>query len=160
MINFDKYDYILVFINLIILYFVMRKLLFKPITKFMEDRTNSIKTSIENAEKAQTEAYELKDKYSLQISTAKEDASKILDDTRARANKEYEQILKTAKEDAQRLLAQAKEEIEIERTKMVNGIKNQVSYLALAAASKVIESNMNTEQNKVLVDKFIKEVGV
>jgi F-type H+-transporting ATPase subunit b len=42
---------------------------------------------------------------------------------------------------------------------MLKELRSQVAGLALAAASRVIEANMNTESNKNLVDKFIDEAG-
>ncbi len=62
--------------------------------------------------------------------------------------------------DAQNIKTKAMEEIDRERDQMLKSIKNQVASLALAAASKVIDANMDTVSNKVIVDKFIDESGV
>jgi F-type H+-transporting ATPase subunit b len=57
-------------------------------------------------------------------------------------------------------MEKGREEIEREREQMLKDIKGQVAGLALAAASKVIDANMDNERNRALVDKFIDEEGV
>ncbi len=146
-------------INLLILYFFLRKILFKRVTEFMENRTRSIKDSIENADMSKAEASKLKQQYEDQIRNAKNEADKILNDARARANKEYDAILSAAKKDAEGILARAREEIEREREQMVKDVRGQVTGLALTVASKVLEANMDNEKNKALAEKFINEVG-
>lgn len=159
MLDFDKYTFIFVAINLLILFFMMKKMLFKPVSEFMAKRTQSIKDDIDNAKKSKAEAIELKKKYEEDLMTAKQTADKIIDEARNRANSEYEAIVGSARQNAETLLENAKEEIEREREEMVKGIKNQVASLALSAASKIIEANMDTESNRKLVNKFIDEVG-
>lgn len=154
-----SFTFIFVFINMVVLYIVLRKILFKPVTQFMENRIKSIKDAIDNAEKAKLEAADLKQQYDFKLHAAKDEADKIINDSNVRANKEYDTILSTAKQDAQGVMTKASKEIERERAQMLKEIKNQVASLALAAATKVIEVNMDTATNRALVDKFIDEEG-
>ena len=157
--SLNAFKFLIVCANLVILYLFLKKVLFKPVTKFMEERTKSIVDAIDNAEKAKIEAADLKQQYELKLRAAKDEADKIISDSNVRANKEYDVILGAAKHDAQGVMAKAREEIERERTQMLKDIKNQVATLALAAATKVIEVNMDTVKNRALVDKFIDEEG-
>jgi F-type H+-transporting ATPase subunit b len=158
--SLNAFKFLIVALNLIVLYLFLKWILFKPVTKFMEDRTKSIKDSIDNAEKAKVDAADLRQQYELKLRTAMDEAEKIISDSNVRANKEYDFILNTAKQDAQGVMTKAREEIERERVHMLKEIKNQVASLALAAATKVIEANMDTVSNRALVDKFIDEEGV
>lgn len=151
--------FIFVAINLLILYFVLNKILFKPVTAFMESRAKTIGDAIANADKSRVEAEELKKKYVDQLKSAKEEADKILEAARSRGSKEYDEIMGTAKKDAEGVLVRAREEIEREKLQMIKEVRGQIAGLALAAASKVIESNMDTETNRALVNKFIDEAG-
>jgi F-type H+-transporting ATPase subunit b len=157
--SLNPFKFLIVALNLLILYFVLRKLLFVPVTQFLENRTKSIKDSIDNAEKAKLDAYELKQKYEDQIRAAKGEAEQILNEARIRADKEYETIIYAAESRAANIMQKANEDIERNRINVMKDIKNQVAGLALAAASKVIEANMDTPSNKALVDKFIDEAG-
>jgi F-type H+-transporting ATPase subunit b len=157
--SLNVYRIVIVAINFLILYLVLRKLLFKPVTAFMDKRTNSIKDSIDNAEKVKLEAYELKQKYEDQLRGAKEEVERILNEATIRANREHDSIVDAAELKAASIIENANKEIERNRKNVLKDIKNQVSSLALAAATKVIEVNMDTETNRALVDKFIDEEG-
>ena len=157
--SLDAYKVIMVAINLIILYLVLKKLLFKRVTEFMENRTRSIKESLENAENARTEVAQLKLEYQKLMGEAHEKGEKIVDDARMRALSESEKIMAEARQKSENLLSKAMDDIQQERQQMMKELRNQVAGLALAAASKVMEANMDTEANRVLVDRFIDEAG-
>jgi F-type H+-transporting ATPase subunit b len=157
--SLNQFKFLIVFLNLVVLYLVLRRLLFKPVTQFMENRTKMIKDSIDNAEKVKIEALDLKHEYEEQLKTAKAKGDKIIADTRAKAEKDYDGMIVQAKKESETILTQAREEIEREREQMLKDIRSQVASIALAAASKVIEANMDTESNRVLVGKFIDEAG-
>jgi F-type H+-transporting ATPase subunit b len=141
------------------LYWALKKLLFKPVSEFMENRTNKIENSLKVASQKNEEADKLKNEYQNQLQTAREQADGILKEAQARAAREYDSMLAQAKAETQDLLAKSRADIERERQQMIKEIKNQVATLALAAASKVIEANMDNDKNRALVDKFIDEEG-
>ena len=157
--NLNAYKIIMVAINLIVLYLILKKLLFKKVTEFMENRTKSIRDSLENAEKAKVEAAELKLQYKNHLNSATEKGEKIIEEARIKAEKESDRIIADAKKQSESIIAKALEEIEKERLQMLKDIRGQVAGLALAAASKLIEANMDTESNRALVDRFIDEEG-
>lgn len=155
----NAFKVVMVALNLIILYAVLRKLLFKRVTEFMENRTKSIKDSLDNAEKVKAEAGELKLQYENQLKSVRDKGESIIEEARIKAEKESDRIIAAAKQESENIMAKAMKEIEQERTQMLKDIRGQVAGLALAAASKVIEANMDTEANKALVDRFIDEAG-
>jgi F-type H+-transporting ATPase subunit b len=158
MLNFGP-TFIWTIVNLLVLYIILRKVLFVPVTKFMDNRTQSIKNDIENAEKFKAESEKAKQRYENQLKDAHLEADRIVKDARRKADDEYKAIIDTAQKQAEELIAKAHEEIELERQHMIKNIRNEVAGLALSAASKVMEANMNTELNRKLVDKFIDEAG-
>jgi len=146
-------------INLGILYWALKKFLFKPVTEFMENRTKSIEENIQNAKDKNAEADKMKKEYEEQLLTARGQVGDLIKEARERATKEYEGILAQAREDSQAMLDKARADIENERQQMIKTIKNEVASLALAAASKVIEANMDNDRNRAIVEKFIDEEG-
>ena len=148
-------DFVWTMINLIVLYLVLRKILFKPVTEFMENRTNSIKQQLEDSKNTNEKALQLKEAYEKMIGSVNMDADKILREATIRAQEKYDEIIKQAKADVEVLKANAKEEIERERMETMKNIRNEVVSLALEAASKVVEANMDTEANRKLVDDII-----
>jgi F-type H+-transporting ATPase subunit b len=147
-------------LNLIILYVVLRKILFKPVNEFMEKRTQSIRNSIDDAEAMKKEAYALKQEYEEQLRAAKSDVARMMNEAAARAEKEQARLIEEARKDAEALVERAREKMSYEREQMLKEVRNQVASLALAAASKIVEENMDTERNRALVDRFIDEAGV
>lgn len=147
------------FLNLIILYIVLRKVLFKPVMSFMENRTKSIEDSIADAKKQRAEALTLKKDYDTQLKSAKAESKRIIDAAVAKASSQQAMIMAEAQKQAEELLAKAREEIELEREQMVRDVRSEVASLAFTAASKVLEANLDTESNRLLIDKFMDEAG-
>lgn len=151
--------FIFAIINLGILYWFLKKVLFGPVTKFMENRTKRIANSIQTAEQKLAEAETMKESYENQLQNAKEKADAILKEARDRAAREYEELIARAKEESQEIIDRTRADIEGERQQMLKEVRNEVASLALAAASKIIEANMDNEKNRKLVEKFINEEG-
>jgi F-type H+-transporting ATPase subunit b len=152
--SLNYYKFIMAALNLLILYFVLRKILFKPVNDFMEKRTQSIRDSIDDAEAKKAEALAMRQDYEAQLASAKSEIEKMMDDAAARAEKEHERLIAEARKEAETLVEKTREKLAYERDEMLREVRNQVASLALAAASKVVEANMNTERNKALVEKF------
>jgi F-type H+-transporting ATPase subunit b len=159
LLSFHLPTFIFALVNLAILYFILKKILFVPVTKFMENRTKSIENNIQSAMNKKAEAESLKIEYENQLLNAKEQADVILKDASGRAAREYESIIAQAKEESQGLIDRTRADIENERRQMLKEVRNEVASLALAAASKIIEANMDNEKNRSLVEKFINEEG-
>ena len=158
MFNFG-YTFIWTAINLFVLFLILRKILFKPVTDFMEKRANSIRESLENAEKRQHEADELYKMYEEQLAKAKEQAESIIAEARQRAEREYKRIIEEAHAEADKIINNSVQAIEKERLQMMKEVKNQIASLAISAASKIIEANMDTENNRRIIDKFLEKEG-
>lgn len=158
--SLNAYKFILAAVNLIILYLILRKILFKPVTEFMENRTKAIQDSIEDAQNQISEAEEYKRRYEEQLKAARADGEKIIDEAVQKAAREYDRLIAEAKHEAQAIRTLARDDIQREHAQMLKEVSSQVAGLAIAVASKVIEANMDTASNKVLVDKFIDEAGV
>ena len=158
--SLNGFKFIMAFLNLIILYFVLRRVLFKPVMKFMNDRTKSIEDSIADAEKQKAEAIAMKASYEAQLKAARAESKKIIDAAVAKGTAQQAGIAAEAQRQAEELLVKAREEIELEREQMLRDVRNEVASLAFAAASKVLEVNMDSESNRQLVARFIDKAGV
>lgn len=157
--SLNLYTCVFALINLLILFFVLKKVLFKPVMNYMDKRKNEVADSLRTSENAKAEALELKQQYEDQIKEARADGQKIIDDMTARANKIYSETVAKAEEESRRILARAQEDAQREHEKVLKDSKAEISGLAIAAASKVIDANMDTESNRKLVDKFLDETG-
>lgn len=157
--SLNLYTCVFALINLLILFFVLKKVLFKPVMNYMDKRKNEVADSLKTSENAKNEALELKQQYEEQMKTARADGQKIIDDMTARANKIYSDTVAKAEEESRQILARAQEDAQREHEKVLKDSKAEISGLAIAAASKVIDANLDSESNRKLVDKFLDETG-
>ena len=146
-------------VNILILFFFLKKFLFKPVTDMMDKRQQLIEGSLQNAEDIKAEALELKGQYELELSHAGEEALKIVNEAREKAVQETNRQLKETREEAARILQEASKTIEIEKQKSLQNAQSEIAGIAMLAASKIIGRNADEETNKQFLGDFIKEVG-
>ena len=145
--------------NLLILYFVLRKLLFNPIKNMIDSRQKEIDDMYENAEKNKAEAEEMRESYEKKLESATEESEEILRSAQRRALLREEEILKEAAEQARRTKERAEEQIELEKKRALNDVKDQVSSMAIGIASAVIERDVSEDEHRELIDDFINNIG-
>ena len=158
MLNLD-WNIIWTFVNILILFFFLKKFLFKPVTDMMDKRQQLIEGSLQNAEDIKTEALELKGQYELELSHAGEEALKIVNEAREKAVQETNRQLKETREEADRILQEDSKAIEIEKQKSLQNAQSEIAGIAMLAASKIIGRNVDEDTNKQFLGDFIKEVG-
>lgn len=146
-------------INLLVLYFLMKRFLIGPIMRVMDQRQTMIEEGLENARNSQKEAEELKVKYDENLQHVYVECEAILEDAKKRAQKESERMLQEAQNTAQQIQVKAREDIQREKDQTVKELQTQVAQLALAAAMKVSGDKSSQEQDLELYDQFLKKAG-
>lgn len=146
-------------INTIIIFLVLRRLLFKPVTNFMEDRTKSIENAIIDADTKNMQADELKEEYQSKLDNIKEERNQIIKEATKRAEEKSDDIIKAAQAEAKSMIDRATLDIERERQKAINQLKDEVSALSIMAATKVIEKELSEDAHRAMIKQFIEEVG-
>ncbi|WZL73614.1 F0F1 ATP synthase subunit B [Clostridiaceae bacterium 35-E11] len=146
-------------INTVILFWFLKKLLFKPVTEFMEARQNGISTSIKEAEHKNQEADNRKHEYEAKLEKVQEEGRQILKEASKKAESKADEIIKEAQLEAEKLLNRAEAEIKRQNEKAMNELKDQIASLAVMAAGKVIEKSLDEENHNQLIKEFIDEVG-
>lgn len=146
-------------INTIILYIILKKLLFKPVTEFMAARQNAIVESMQEADDKNAQADKLMQEYQLKLAGAQEEGREIIKDASKRAEDRANAIIKSAQEEASKIKERAEAEIKREQQKAVNALKNEVAAMAVAAAGKILNKNLDAKEHSQLIHDFIDEVG-
>lgn len=142
-------------VNLAIIYFVVDKFLFKRLGGFMEKRSEAIAADIEKGRRLTEEGEAFRQSCEESLSGAAEKRREIIDEATRKAAREYDAILNEAKKEAARIKAEARAETERERGRMMEELRRDVADLAIAAASKVVEADMDSEKNRELVNRFL-----
>ena len=145
--------------NLLILYFVLRKLLFKPVKNMIDSRQKEIDDMYSDAEKLRADSEVMKADYEEKLSHAQEESEEILKHAVRRAQLREEEILREANDKASRVMKRAEEQVEMEKKRAINEVKNEVSDMAIGIASAVIERDISREEHEALIDEFIRTMG-
>lgn len=146
-------------LNLLILFFVLKHFLFDKVNKVIEDRKNEVAETYKMADDAKENAKKLEAEYDSRISGAKEESAQIIQAATKKAQIRSDEIISEAKLEAKGITEQARSEIEREKKIAVNKIKDDISEIAFSAAQAVIEKDLTTEDNEKLIEQFIDNVG-
>ncbi|GAB6107624.1 F0F1 ATP synthase subunit B [Fusibacter bizertensis] len=154
-----NWTFVFQLINTLILFLILKKFLFGPVTSFMKKREDEIKNQIQAAKNLDEDAQKLKAEYELKLTHADDEGKEIIKKYTQRAENRAFEIVKTAEAEVDTMKLNAHRELERERVKAVNELKGQISELTILAASKVVEKDLNEADHKELINKFISEVG-
>ena len=103
------FNLVLTMINLVVLYLILRKFLFRPLMNIMEQRRTMIADGLQHAEDTKKEAYALKSQYESALGGAKEESTRIIGQAKKDAKAEYDRILDEADQAAGKLMKDATE---------------------------------------------------
>lgn len=146
-------------VNLLLLFLLLKHFLFKPVQKILDARQAEIDKDYADAEKAQNEAEALRDEYEKRIADAKSEATDIVKTATRKAQLHGEEIVRDAQTQASRLMEKADAQIEQEKKKAMNELKDEISGIAVDIASKVVEREIDEKDHEALISEFIKGVG-
>lgn len=150
---------IFAWINLLILYLFLKKLLFKPVKNMIDSRQKEIDDMYSDAEESKTSAEEMKREYEEKLKTADEESEEILRKALRRAQLKEEEILKEADEKASLTMKRAMEQVELDKKRAINEVKDKVSDMAIDIAAAVLERDIEKKDHDAFIDDFINGIG-
>jgi len=148
----------LLFVGLLLL---LAKYAWRPILEAVEERENTIKDSLEAAEKAKAdmEAVQADNKRNLKEARAERDA--LLADAKKASTQMINDAKEAAQVEAEKIAAAAQEAIQQEKNAAINDLKNQVASLSIDIAQKVVQGELaDAKKQEALVEKLIKEIEI
>ena len=141
-----------------LLVLLLKKFAWKPILSAVDERNQSIKNSLAQAEKARSEISELTANNEKIIAQAKVDRDVILKEARDMKNEIISEAKDKASKEAEKLVSTAKEQILNEKMKAITELKNHVADLSIEMAEKILSSELSdVAKQKELVKKALKE---
>lgn len=146
-------------VNFAILFFALYKFLYKPLLGAISKREEEINTMITTAKADQAEADRLRKDFEAKINDAQREAQSILNQATKAATNAKESIEGEARTKAAELIENATKTIEREKAKAIAELRGEVANLAVEIAGKVIDKNLNNEEQKRLADSFVAKVG-
>lgn len=145
-------------INFMIIYFVLRRLLWKPLITVMEKRSAEIERGLEDARIAgEARANAERDAESIR-NEARAEAQKIVGEARGRAEESAKEVMAQAQKDGEDARASARTQAEEERNQLLADMRSQVISLAVAAANHLIGQTIDQKKQSEIVNDFFSAV--
>lgn len=145
--------------NLFLQVYLIKRFLFKPINNILAKRKEMADAQIQDAVKAREEAEAMKFQYEQDMIQAKNKANEIVVSAQKTASAQSEELLREASRQVAAMKNKAEADIEQEKRKAVNEIKDEIGGMAMEIAGKVIEREISEEDHAKLIDDFIANVG-
>ncbi|MDE7479370.1 MAG: ATP synthase F0 subunit B [Lachnospiraceae bacterium] len=146
-------------INLLIIYFIVSKFLFKPVKKILAQRQEEIDQQYAEAEAAKKQAGELQQQYEERIKGIDQEKAAAVDAARAKADEEYGRIVADAKAEAQKLVSDAKRVAQSEHERSVRQAQEQIAGLVMEATARVVASGQGQTADRELYNQFLAKTG-
>jgi F-type H+-transporting ATPase subunit b len=134
---------------------VLAKTAWPAILKAVEEREKKIQEHIDAAQRANQDAQRVLAEYQQKLAGARAEAQELVAAGRQAADKVREEILARARGEHEELIGRARREIVAEREKAVADLRREAVELSLAAASRVLERNLDTEADRRLVQEYL-----
>ncbi len=141
------------------LFLALSYLLFNPARDFLAKRQAHIKEQLDTAQKEKQDAIEFKAEYDTKLKAVDKEAEEILSETRKKAMKKENDIINEAKEEAARILDRANHEVELEKSKVKDEVKQEMISVATAMAGKIVASSLDDDKQSQLIADTLKEMG-
>lgn len=146
-------------LNLVILFLIVKKFLFKPVKRVLEQRQKEIDDRYAQADEANAEAQRSREDWQEKLDGAQAQADAILQDATESARRRGDTLVAEARNQADSIIRTAQNEAELERQKAAAGIKQEIVEVSGALAEKLLEREINQQDHRALIDSFIGEIG-
>jgi F-type H+-transporting ATPase subunit b len=142
-----------------ILFYFTWKWVLPRFKQVLEERREKIQGEMERAEATRKEADKLQEEYRSQLTGARDEANRIIEESRATADQLRRDLQAKAEEEAQGIVARAQEEIRGERDRVFQELRAQVGSIAVEIAGRVVGQSLDEKTHQRLIDEFIDEVA-
>jgi F-type H+-transporting ATPase subunit b len=141
-------------INVVIVFFVLRKLLYRPISKFMQNRSDKIAAQIEEAAKKESEAEQLKSRYDEMVENAQVLATEFIQKSKIAADDQAKKIVSDAQITANEVMIRSQKDVQLLKSKAKEEMRGEITDMAVHIAKKILKREVSSEDNKEIINTF------
>ena len=145
-------------LTFVIVLVILRVAAWKPLLAALTSREDHIRDTLRQAEQAQSEAQKLLEENKRQLAQAEEQSQRVMKEGREMGERLKAEIVERAHASSRQMVEQAKEEIRREKETALVELRLEVADLAIGAASKILDTNLDTPKQRQLVDSVIKDM--
>lgn len=145
--------------NLAILFLILKKFLFRPVKRVLDERQESLDNKYLEADRSAAQAVESKLAWESRLRSAETEADAIIKSASDDAKLKVERIVAEARDKADSIIRQAQTEAELERRKADVVIKREIVDVSAALTEKILRREINTQDHRAMINAFIDEIG-
>ena len=142
-------------VTFLVLLALLAKFAWRPLLEALDKRQESIRKSLDDAQRARQELEQIQQESARILATARKEAEAIVASTRSDAERLREEIKQKARTEAANMVKSAEKQIEMETARALQQIRQEAVDLSVAIASKLIRRNLTKEDNARLIDETI-----
>jgi F-type H+-transporting ATPase subunit b len=150
--------YIWTIVVFLVLLALLRKFAWRPLLQALEARQQTIRQSLDDADKAKQELQRLQQESAQIVREARVEAESIISRSRTDAERLKEEIRQKARVDAESIVRTAERQIQLETQQALRQIRNEAADMSVAIASKLIQRNLSKEDNQRLIDDALRQI--
>ena len=144
-------------VGFLIVFGLLRALLYRPVLRMLDERSARIKDSLETAQRTKEDAVKSQQAMREQVEAARAEGQSMIAQARDVADRFREEELAKAREEIDAERTRARGDIQRERDSAIEDLRREFSGLALSAAERVVERSLNQAAHKDLIDKVLEE---
>jgi F-type H+-transporting ATPase subunit b len=144
-------------VNLLVLYLVLKRLLFKPVTNFMDARAKKIKDALSDAAIMKGKAEEMAALYEGLMANAEAEAERLVKEGEERARAEAKALLDKAQADAVEARRHGEEAAKLEREKALQELAADIAAFATEVAGKLVGREGSAEDARA-AERLVREL--
>ena len=158
-VSFNIWQVIISLLNLLILFLILKKFLYQPVKKVLEERQGMLDEQFKNARKAEKSAKKAKKTYEEKLASANTEAAEILKDANKKAERRSDKIVASAKQKADDIVRQAQNDAKLEKQKAQSEIKQEITEVSTLLTEKLLEREIQSADHRDFINSFIEKIG-
>lgn len=157
--NLNMWTIVFTLFNAVVLYLILKKLLFVPVMDFIEQRRINIQNEIEAADNMKVEADALKEEYNNRLAGIEEEKKVIIDEARRMSSYIHEKSRKEAEKEKERILKSAETERGHLYEKARQDLRKETALISIDIAEEILKKKIDIKDNEQILEDILKEIS-
>jgi F-type H+-transporting ATPase subunit b len=142
-----------------LLVYLLRRFLYRPVLKMLDERRRRIEQSMADAQTAAEKAAAAQVEFERRLAEARKEAQTVLAQANEMSAKMRDDILQTARQEAREMVDKARQEIEADRARSMAQLEKEVADLAISVSEKVLGESLDNNMQRRLINEFLTKTG-
>ena len=153
------FDAVVLAVSMLVMFTFLSYLLFEPVRNVLEKRKQRVLDDQETAKREKADALAYKEEYEKKLREVNKEAEEILSATRKKAMQNEAKIIAGAKEEVARIIERGNAEVELEKKRALDEMKQEIISIASMMAGKVVTASIDMNVQEDLIEETLKEMG-